>query len=224
MTLKFDGRVVLITGASGGLGRTVTDAFWDAGALVVTVERNPEPESRERLIRVAADLTDPAGVEKAASAAQRIDVLVHLMGGFAGGTLIHETQPEVLDRMLRMNLIPAYDLFRAVLPKMQAHGYGRILAIGSQSAAGGAPGLSAYAASKAALASLIQTVAAEYKASGITANAVLPSVIDTPANRAAMPQADRSAWVTPAALAGLLLYLASDAAPDINGALIPIGR
>ncbi|MGH9594164.1 MAG: SDR family NAD(P)-dependent oxidoreductase, partial [Bryobacteraceae bacterium] len=147
---------------------------------------------------------------------------IHLVGGFAGGQFVDATADDTIDRMLDMNFRAAFHTLRAVLPGMRAQGGGRIVAIGSRAAIDPSPGLSAYAASKAALVSLIRNVAAEYKDAGITANVVLPGTMDTPANRAAMPAADPSKWVKPAHVASLLLYLASDQAAPISGAVIPI--
>jgi NAD(P)-dependent dehydrogenase (short-subunit alcohol dehydrogenase family) len=124
--------------------------------------------------------------------------------------------------MLGLNLRSAYTIFRAVLPGMLKAGKGRIVAVGARAAIEPIANFAAYSVSKAALVALVKTVALEVKDSGITANAVLPSVIDTPANRAAMPAADASKWVTPESIAGLLVWLVSDAARDVNGAAIPI--
>lgn len=204
-----DARVVLITGASGTLGRVVTDTFWKSGALIITVDRKGEGPPRERVIRVAADLTTPEGAAKAAAAAQRIDVVLHLAGGFAGGTPTAETDPATFDHLVNLNLRSAFLLFHAVLPKMAERRHGRIVAVGSQAAAKSVAGLSAYNASKAALQSLIQTIANEYRDHGVTANIALPVTIDTPAKAQE--------------IADLMLYLTSEAAGGVTGAAIPIG-
>ena len=175
---------------------------------------------------VAADLTVPAEAESAVrkmiETSGRIDVLLHLTGGFAGGKPMAETDDADWGRMLGLNLHTAIYMARAVLPPMLRAGKGRIVAIGSRTGVEPAAGLSAYGVSKAALIALIRTIAAEVRDSGVTANIVLPSVIDTPANRAAMPATDFSKWVQPESIARLLLFLASDAAAEINGAVIPI--
>ncbi len=215
---EFAGRVVLITGASGGLGAAVTRAFLDAGADVATVSRSGS--------QIPADLTQPDEAARAVEAARarfgRLDALVHLAGGFEGGTAVADTTDHVWSRMLDLNLNAAFYTARAALPAMIGAGYGRIVAIGSRTAVEPVATLSAYGASKAALVALIRTIALEVKRSGITANVVLPSVIDTPATRAADPGADFSRWVKPESIARLLLWLASDAAADVNGAVIPI--
>jgi NAD(P)-dependent dehydrogenase (short-subunit alcohol dehydrogenase family) len=220
-------KVVLITGAKGGLGTFVTKAFLETGARVAGVSRSiadsdfPSPNFHA----ISVDLNAQTAGQVAAAVVQkwgRIDTLIHLVGGFAGGQSVADTTSETMDRMLDMNFLAAFHTLRAVLPGMRAQGGGRIVAIGSRAAIDPSPGLSAYAASKAALVSLIRTVAAEYKEASITANVVLPGTMDTPANRAAMPATDPSKWVQPAHVASLLVYLASDQAAQISGAVIPI--
>ncbi len=216
-------RAVLITGASGGLGTAVTRTFLDAGAKVAAIAQTaPSPD----VFAITADLTSAADAARAVAAAKQhlecIDVLVHLVGGFAGGTPVAQTSDAIWTRMLDLNLNTAFHTIRAVLPLMIEAGRGRILAIGSRTAVEPAATLSAYGVSKAALVALVRTVALELRNTNVTANIVLPSVIDTPANRAADPKADTSKWVQPDAISRLLLWLASDEAADINGAVIPI--
>ncbi len=175
---------------------------------------------------MAADLTVPAeaelAVRKVIESSGKIDVLLHLTGGFAGGKPVAQTDDTAWNRMLGLNLHTAIHMARAVLPHMLEAGKGRIVAIGSRTGVEPAAGLSAYGVSKAALIALVRTIAAEVRNSGVTANVILPSVIDTPANRTASPAADFTKWVQPESIARLLLFLASDAAADINGAVIPI--
>ena len=214
---------VLITGASGGLGKGVVDAFLATGATVFGVDRVwSETDSVPRLHRVEADLLVSAECERVAALAAPVDALVHLVGGFTGGATVGETADTAWDHMLSLNLRCAVWMFRAVLPQMQKAGRGRILAIGSRAAVEPMPKFAAYSVSKAALVTLVKTVALEVKDLGITANAVLPSVIDTPINRAAMPKEDHTKWVKPESIARLLVWLASDEARDVNGAAIPI--
>lgn len=222
----FNGRVALITGASGALGEAVVEAFLLRGATVVGVARSMEKSRRERLHHVAADLTQTEGVEAAVEEAfglaGRIDVLVHVMGAFAGGTPVAETGEDTWDGMMSLNLRAAFLVARAVLPHMIKARYGRIVAVGSRVGVEPVAGLSAYGVSKAGLNSLIQTIAKEVRDQGITANVVMPSTIDTPANRKAMPKADFSSWVQPASIAEQIVSLASESAGDVSGALIPV--
>ena len=225
---EFADRTILVTGASGGLGGAVVRAFLDAGATVAGVARAPEQKTagEPRFVAVAADVATPDGAQEAVQQALgskgRIDVLVHLVGGFAGGKPVWDTDDATWRGMMKMNLDTAFYMTRAALPHMLAAGRGRILAVGSRTGVEPVATLSAYGASKAALIALVRTIAAEVRDSGVTANVVLPSVIDTPANRASNPGADFSRWVQPDSIAALLLWLASDAAANINGAAIPI--
>jgi len=204
---------ILITGAAGGLGRTVAQTFADSGAHVTSPSRSQ------------ADLTTAAGaqaaVQLALDAHERLDAVIHLMGGFATDGTIENSSEETWDRMMSMNARSAFLLFRAALPSLPRPG-GRLIAIGSRAALDCPAALSAYAASKAALHALVRVAAEENKPAGITVNAVMPSTIDTPANRAAMPSADFSRWVSPSSIAQLLVWIASPASQDVSGALIPI--
>jgi NAD(P)-dependent dehydrogenase (short-subunit alcohol dehydrogenase family) len=216
--------VVMITGASGGLGATVTQTFLDAGATVAGVARKitqaefPSPSFRA----IAADVSTLEQARTIVSGLPRVDVLIHLVGAFAGGKPLEETDDTTLDRMFDLNFRTAFHFIRAVLPGMKQQRSGAILAIGSRAAETPVATLAAYAASKAALVSMIRTVAVETKDFGVTANIILPGTMDTPANRQAMPQADPSKWVQPAQVAGMLLHLASNQASQISGAVIPV--
>src|SRR5207244_2452490 len=151
----------------------------------------------------------------------RIDALVHVMGGFAGGTRVDETDDAVFEKMLDLNYRAAFYIARAILPQMRQQGSGRILAVASRQAVEPAAMVGAYSASKAAMVALIRTIALENKSQGITANTVLPATMDTPRNRTD-PNADRSRWVQPSQVAALLVHLASDAGAQITGAAIPV--
>jgi NAD(P)-dependent dehydrogenase (short-subunit alcohol dehydrogenase family) len=214
---------VLITGAGGGLGSEVCRVFTEAGVQVVAVDRSWKEAHPYRTID--ADLSTAEGA--AAMVAQAltqgpIDALIHLVGGFSGGKSIAETDDKTWDLMMNVNVRVAFNAIRAVLKPMMEARRGRIVAIGSRAAVEPSPSLAAYAVSKAALVALVKNTAAEVKDFGITANVVLPSTIDTAANRKAMPQSDFSKWVTPKSIAGLLLWLSSDAASDVNGAVMPV--
>jgi NAD(P)-dependent dehydrogenase (short-subunit alcohol dehydrogenase family) len=214
---------VLITGANGGLGTAVCQEFLAGGAKVIGVSlawKQTVP-----FTTVSADVTTEAGCESMVKQALElgpIDALVHLVGGFAGGSPVAETTDQTWDSMMNINLRAAFCCMRAALKPMQAAGRGRIVAIGTRMAVEPSPNFAAYAVSKAALVALVKNVAAEGQKFGVTANVVLPSTIDTPANRAAMPKADFSRWVAPQSIAKLLVFLTSDAAADTSGAVIPI--
>jgi NAD(P)-dependent dehydrogenase (short-subunit alcohol dehydrogenase family) len=225
---ELDRKVAIITGAKGGLGNSVTKAFLDAGATVVGVSRSIQASDfpHPRFTAMPAALSNGAAArqlaEEVVAKFQNIDILVHLVGGFAGGKSVADTDDETLDGMLNDNLQSAFYMVRAVLPHMRKQGSGRILATGSRAAVEPSPGAGAYALSKAALVSLIRTVAAENKDRGISANVVLPGTMDTPANRKFQPAADYSKWVQPNQVANLLVCLASDAMPQVSGAAIPV--
>jgi NAD(P)-dependent dehydrogenase (short-subunit alcohol dehydrogenase family) len=183
-------------------------------------------EDSGHFVAVSADLTTADGarraVEETLRQARGLDALVHAMGGFAGGQPVEATDDAAWESMIAVNLRSAFLMARAVLPHMIQARYGRIVAVGSRTGVQPAAGLSAYGVSKAGLNALVQTIALETREQGITANAVLPSTIDTPANRKAMPGADFSRWVTPGKIAQQILWLCSEAASDTSGALIPI--
>ncbi|HEX6821118.1 MAG TPA: SDR family NAD(P)-dependent oxidoreductase [Candidatus Sulfotelmatobacter sp.] len=221
-------KTALVTGADGGLGIHVTKALLDAGFLVAGLAPNIKQSQFDspHFMAVPAKLD---GIEAAKRSADtviskfgKIDVLAHLVGGFAGGPSVAETDDTTFRRMFEMNVDSAFHILRAVLPNMQEAGAGRIIAIGSRAAEVSGAGVGAYSASKAAVVSLLRTVALENKNSGITANVILPGTIDTPANRKAMPGADISQWVQPSAIASLIIWLASDGAKDVTGAAIPV--
>ncbi|MBS1876914.1 MAG: SDR family oxidoreductase [Acidobacteria bacterium] len=212
---------VLITGASGGLGAAVVEQFLAEGCQVAGVARS-WTECDERFQRISADLTSEEGSARAVAEAGPVDALVHVLGGFAGGEPVATASQLEWDRMLKLNLGAAFHSFRAVLPGMLERRRGRIIAVGSRAGVEPVAGLSAYGVSKAGLVHLVRTLALELKDTGVTANIVLPSIIDTAANRAAMPGADASKWVQPESIAKVVSWLASDGARDINGAVIPV--
>jgi len=222
------GKVALITGANGGLGRFVTQAFLAAGAKVVGVSRSIQASDfpHPGFAALPAELSGGEAARKTAGDIMtrfgRIDVLVHVMGGFAGGKSVAETDDATLDKMLDLNYRSAFFMARAVLPHMRQQGGGRILAVASRQAVEPGVMVGAYSASKAALVALIRTIALENKDRNVSANTVLPGTMDTPANRAADPKADPLQWVQPAQVAALLVHLASDAGAQVTGAAIPI--
>jgi NAD(P)-dependent dehydrogenase (short-subunit alcohol dehydrogenase family) len=152
----------------------------------------------------------------------KLDVLAHTVGGFAGGTNIADTDDATFQQMLDINLNSVFHVLRATLPALRRTGDGRIIAIGSRAAVEPGAGVGAYSASKAAMVSLMKTVAIENKDAGVRANVILPGTMDTPTNRSAMPSADFSKWVRPATVASLIVWLAGETGKDVNGAVIPV--
>lgn len=228
----FDDRVVMITGASGHLGRAVAVAFAGRGARLVLLDRSRERlqqnhgDENERRLRVAADLQQQPDLDAAVAAALarfgRIDALCNVAGGFRMGQPVHETSDADWDFLFGINTRTLLHACRAVVPAMLKGGGGRIVNVGAFSALKGAANTGAYVASKAAVIRLTETMALELRERGINVNCVLPTIIDTPDNRAAMPQADASRWVAPADLAAVIVFLASDAARAVHGAAVPV--
>ena len=221
-------KVVLITGAKGGLGSFITERFLAAGATVVGTSRSISKEDfpHANLTPLPVNFTNSAAVRGAVEAIisrfGKLDILVHVLGGFAGGQSVSETEDATWEQMRDLNLTAAFYILRAAIPHLRKSGKGRIVAIGSLTAVEPHAGLGAYVAFKAALTTLIQTVALENKDCGLTANVVLPGTMDTPGNRKSMPGADFSKWVQPADVADLVLWLADERAGHITGTAIPI--
>jgi NAD(P)-dependent dehydrogenase (short-subunit alcohol dehydrogenase family) len=221
-------RVAVVTGADGGLGKHVTNALLDAAFTVVGISRKIGQDSFDHphFTALPASLNSLNAAKNAADTVishfGKIDVLAHLVGGFAGGQTVADMDDATFQRMFDANLFSAFHTLRAVLPHMRKAGSGRIIAIGSRAAENPGATVGAYSASKAALVSLIRTVAVENKDAGITANVILPGTMDTPGNRAAMPAADTTQWVQPASVASLIVWLTSDAGKDVTGTAIPV--
>jgi NAD(P)-dependent dehydrogenase (short-subunit alcohol dehydrogenase family) len=221
-----DGKVVVITGASGALGRVVADEALARGAGVSGIDHAPSqlPATANRLELGSVDLTDAAAAKKAIDAVAsyfgKIDVLVNIAGGFAYETVI-DGDPKTWARMYALNVTTALNASRAAIPYLIASSAGRIISVGAMGALQAGAGMGAYAASKAGVHRLTEALAAEHKGK-ITVNAVLPSTIDTAANRVSMPKADFGKWVAPKELADVILFLASDAASAVTGALLPV--
>jgi NAD(P)-dependent dehydrogenase (short-subunit alcohol dehydrogenase family) len=221
-------KVVLITGASGALGNPVTNRFLAGGATVVgssrriTADEFPSPN----FVAMPADFTNDSAVRTTLNSIVqkygRLDAVIHVLGGFAGGKSIAETDDSTWNRMRDQNLNSAFYVLRAAVPHLRKSGNGRIVAIGSLTATAAQAGLGAYVAFKAALSLLVQTVALENKDAGVTANVILPGTMDTPANRKAMPNADFSKWLKTESVAELAFFLAQDSAAHITGAVIPV--
>ena len=220
------GKVVLVTGALGALGRVVAEAAIARGAKVAGVDHAPSnaPAAPDRLEFGGVDLSDPVQARRAIDAAAthfgRLDALINIAGGFAFET-VADGEEKTWQRMYALNVLTALNASRAALAHLAASGSGRIINVGAMGALQAGAGMGAYAASKAGVHRLTEALAAEWKGK-ITVNAVLPSTIDTEANRASMPKADFSKWVRPQELAEVILFLASDAASAVTGALIPV--
>jgi NAD(P)-dependent dehydrogenase (short-subunit alcohol dehydrogenase family) len=221
-----DGKVVIVTGASGALGKVVAEVALVRGALVASIDHSPAQiaATGNRIDIGGVDLTDATQAGKAIDAAAshfgRIDVLINIAGGFAFEA-IAEGDPKTWQRMYALNVLTTLNASRSAIPYLSTSGTGRIVNVGAMGALQSAGGMGAYAASKAGVHRLTEALAAEWKGK-ITVNAVLPSTIDTPANRASMPKADFAKWVTPEELANVILFLASGAASAVTGALIPV--
>jgi NAD(P)-dependent dehydrogenase (short-subunit alcohol dehydrogenase family) len=222
------GRVALVTGANGGLGIHVSKAMLDAGFTVIGLAPGIQPSDVDHphftALPATLDSFDAASksVDTVIAHFGKIDVLAHLVGGFAGGQTVADTDDATFTKMFDLNVNTAFHILRAVIPHMRAAGSGRIIAMGSRAAEDPGRGVVAYSASKAALVSLMRTVALENKDAGITANVILPGTMDTPGNRKAMPGADVSQWVQPTSVASLIVWLAGDAGKDVTGAAIPV--
>ncbi len=222
-------RVVFITGAKGGLGSFVTQRFLATGATVIGTSRSISKKdfAETNFVPLPVDFTKSNAVQDAIESVVtrfgKLDVLVHVLGGFAGGQTIAETDDATWEQMRDLNLTAAFYVLRAAIPHLRKSGKGRIVAIGSLAAVEPHSGLGAYVTFKSALAMLVRTVALENKDAGVIANVVLPGTMDTPANRQSMPGADFSKWVQPGEVADLVLWLADERAAHVTGLAIPIG-
>ncbi len=230
--LDLSGRVAIITGATGNLGQACAQAFGAARAHCVLVGGSADKlaalyrADANRLLAGGLDLALEADasrlVDMTLKQFGRIDILVNTVGGFAGGRKVHEDDLATWDAMHHINLRTTLNACRAVVPHFVRQGSGRIVNVAARAGLSGVAGLGAYGASKSAVIYLTQTLAAELKENGIGVNCVLPGTIDTPQNRRDMPNADFTKWVAPAAIADVMLFLASDAARAVSGAAVPV--
>ncbi|HXN95206.1 MAG TPA: SDR family NAD(P)-dependent oxidoreductase [Candidatus Acidoferrales bacterium] len=235
MSARFEGKVVLVAGGTGGLGRAVTLAFLEEGAKVVATYRKQEEldalkitagVNTAQLDGFAVDVTDEAAVrqliEKIVGKYRRLDATVNAVGGYAGGVKLWELETKVFEQMLALNLRSGYALSRAAVRAMLKEGRGAIVNVASKAAVDHAGGAAAYAASKSAAVALLDSLAEDLKGSGVRVNTILPSIIDTEANRKAMPKADFAKWPKPEDIARVILFLCSDDARVIHGSAIPV--
>lgn len=235
MNARFSDKSVLVAGGTGGLGHAVSLAFLEEGAKVAVTYReqkgfdvlkNAARANTSSLQGHKLDVTDEAAVkqlvERIFTEQQRLDVVVNTVGGYVGGVKLWELEPKAFDQMLALNLRSGYLIARAVVPAMLKQRGGAIVNIASKAAVDHAAGAAAYAAAKAAAVAMIDSLAADLKGTGVRANSILPSIIDTEVNREAMPNVDFAQWPKPEDIARVVLFLCSDDAKLIHGAAIPV--
>ena len=225
-------KTVLLTGAAGNLGRAVAQMFAHDGANLVLLDRSPLSDTALAALEpalclpIALDLCDAgqvhAAVDQAIARFGRIDVLCNLTGGFAMGQTVHETSDSAWDGMQDINVLTLRNTARAVVPQMLLQGGGKIVNVGAYSAQRGLAGMGAYIAAKSEVLRITEAMSAELRMKNINVNCVLPTILDTPQNRADMPDADPTRWVHPHDLARVIAFLASDAARAIHGAAVPV--
>ncbi len=233
--VDFSDKVVVITGAAGNLGSAVVRAFEAQGASLVLLDRNAGrlqeifpviSRLNKHLLVDEVDMASKESVDDAISKViahyGRIDVLVNTVGGYRAGTPVHETPIETMEFLMDLNARTTFLSCQAAVPHMLKAGSGKIINIGARQGTKGLANSGVYAMSKSAVLRLTESLSTELKREGINVNAVLPGTIDTPANRKAMPDADLSRWVTPQAISEVILFLASDSASAVHGALIPV--
>lgn len=225
--MQFDNRTVMVTGASGNLGRAVAKAFAELGANLVLLDlKRGDLQDSEKQLILRADLLDQESVRSAVARAvqrfRRIDVLCNIAGAFRMGAPVHEAIEADWDFLLDVNARTVLNTARAVVPLMLEAGGGKIVNVGAHAAQRGVAGMGAYVASKSVVIRLTETMAAELREKNINVNCVLPGIIDTGENRAAMPEADIRRWVAPQDLAAAIVFLASDAARAIHGAALAV--
>lgn len=236
MNNRFTDRIALVAGGTGALGRAVSLALRDEGARVIVTYRQQEefdllqgaaaagdrPRIEGRRIDVTNEAAMHAFIEDIVARHGGLDVLVNTVGGYTGNVNLWELGPQVLDRMLAVNLRSGFVLSRAVIPPMLERGRGAIVNVAARAALDPPAGAAAYAASKAAALALLQSLAAELEGTGVRVNSILPAIIDTPSNRQAMPDADFAKWPKPEDIARVILFLCSDDARVVHGAALPI--
>ena len=224
--MNLTGKTVVITGANGGLGKSVAAKAKSLGAALVLLDVAFAPEELQRneagVVKYAVDLTSAEATRECFDKIGHFDALFNLAGGFDMGPLVHEIPDQQWDFLFKINVTTLQNAVRAAVPKLLAQGRGAIVNVGALGALKGQARMGGYCASKSVVMRLTESLSEELKQQGINVNAVLPSLIDTPRNRADMPDADFSKWVSPDDLANVICFLASDAAKAVHGALVPV--
>ncbi len=211
---------VLVAGGTGALGTAVVQELLSSGYSVTVADR--QGEAAEGATFVEVDLLDPDASAAAVDGVDELQAVVNLVGGFASGPKVEDVALGEFERMLRLNLVPAFNLARAAMPRLAARGGGAFVCVSARPALRPFPGAAGYVTAKAAVLAFVEALHTEYVGAGVRSNAVLPSVIDTPANRAAMPDADASKWVAPVEIARVIRFLVSDDSAVTSGAGIPV--
>jgi NAD(P)-dependent dehydrogenase (short-subunit alcohol dehydrogenase family) len=216
---------VLVAGGTGHLGSAVVRELLAGGSEVAAtwvVERERERLAGEPVQLIEADLFDPGAVDAAVAEVSDLEAVVDLVGGFSDGPLVHETDPDEFDRLMKLNLRPAFLLARAAMPRFLERGGGAFVCVSARTALRPYPGGAAYSVAKASVLALVNALDVEYRKKGVRCNAILPSIIDTPANREAQPDADPSNWVEPAEIARVVRFLVSDDGAVTSGGAVPV--
>jgi NAD(P)-dependent dehydrogenase (short-subunit alcohol dehydrogenase family) len=210
---------VLVAGGTGALGSAVVRELADAGHDVTVLDRHGAAEGATT---VHTDLLDPAAAADAVAGVDRLEAVVNLVGGFAMGPKVGDSELADFERMLRLNLVPAFNLARAAMPRLAEAGGGAFVCVGARAALEPFSGAAGYVTAKAGVITFIKALDAEYRDAGVRCNAVLPSIIDTPANREAMPKSDRDGWVAPEQIARVIHFLISPDSEVVSGAAVPV--
>ena len=210
---------VLVAGGTGALGLALVRELADSGYHVTALDRYGDVEGVDT---VHADLLDPSATAEAVAGVEGLEAVVNLVGGFAMGPKVGESSLEDFEQMLRLNLVPAFNLAHAAMPRMAEGGGGAFVCVGARAALEPFSGAAGYVTAKSGVITFVKALDAEYRDAGVRCNAVLPSIIDTPANREAMPSSDRAGWVAPEQIARVIRFLISPDSEVVSGAAVPV--